>query len=472
MSSYKKLAKNTFWFALGNFGSKTISFIMIPLYTAMLSTEVYGKLDLLTTTVSLLVPLLTVQVADAVLRFGIGAEDDKEEAFTNSLLVVVIGIIVSLALYPLLALSDIFNQYIIYFYAILWMSMTSTLFKFFLRVIDKVKLSAIGDIAYTFSFVLLNILLLVKFRMGIEGYFLSMVIGFIIMNLYIFFRGELYKYIDLGKLDKKKLKIMVLYSIPLVPNTLNWWIMNVSDRYIVTYFLGLSATGLYAISYKLPSIISILNSIFYSSWQVSAIEEFNSEDRNKFYSVIFDLNFTLIILMVSGLLLLLKPIYSVWVAPDYFIAWRYSPFLILGVGISAFSSFYGVGYLATKNTIRAFYTSIFGSIVNVVINVLLIPYIGLQAAAVSTLAAYVVMWLVRLYETRNTFRIKLNYKRILISLALVLGQIFFLLTLELGSYITSIVIFSLLVVVNKSSMAQLVGTFKSKITGKLKSKKS
>ena len=93
-----------------------------------------------------------------------------------------------------------------------------------------------------------------------------------------------YKYFNKKLIDKKLIKSMVKYSAPLVPNSLSWWIVSVSDRSIISVVLGAASNGIYAISNKFPTIISSLSGVFNLSWSESAALHINSEDRDEFFT--------------------------------------------------------------------------------------------------------------------------------------------------------------------------------------------
>src|SRR5699024_8592976 len=127
---------------------------------------------------------------------------------------------------------------------------------------------------------------------------------------------------------------------------------------------------------KIPSVLNILNQIFFQSWQMSAVQEYNSSDSQKFYSDIFNYYQSFQFLIISGFLFILKPLMKIIVSPTYYGSWKYIPFLLLAVLYSSLSGFIGTTYTAAKHTNKILITTMIGSIVNIVFGFILVPVLG------------------------------------------------------------------------------------------------
>lgn len=447
MNQYKSLIKNSFLFAIGSIGSKAISFFMLPLYTRMLTTSDYGQLDILQTTISLLIPLVTFQVVEAVFRFSVDMrdEDSASKVLTNGIFLCLIGMLITVLLFPIFNNFEPFATYTTMFYLIMFLTIFHGIIKQFVRGLEKIKTFVAADLIYTGSFVTFNIVFLVNLRMGLRGYFLSMVLAHLVAIIVLIIFGNVFKYLNLKSFNRKLLKTMLIYSIPLIPNGLMWWVMNVSDRYMLTYFLGFDATGIYSVSYKFPSLITLMNSIFFMAWQLSAMQEYGKEGYDNFYKNIFGVLSSFLLLITAVVLLILKPLMSVFVADAFYESWKYVPLLLAGTVFQAFSSFFGTNYTASKKTKGAFTTSVYGAIVNIGINLLLIPIWGIQAAAFSTMLAYLTMWLLRLFDTKKFVKIKIDWKSLIFSIVLIDIQIVGLYTIT--NTITFFIVETILILV-------------------------
>lgn len=426
MSNYNKLVKNSAIFAMGNFGSKFITLLMLPFYTRFLSQVDYGQIDIIITTIALLMPVFTVNIVEAVVRFTLDKKNYYYgEVLTNSLVFIILGFIVLLSAYPLISKIRFIGQYGMFFYSVFFIQSLHTSIKQFARSINLNKVYMLSDILYTCIFVSFNILFIFFFKMGVNGYFISMILAYAFDITFLSIKTGVNKYIKTCYLNKYKMKSMFIYSLPLIPNTIMWWVMNISDRYILIYYLGLSANGLYAVANKFPSIISNFYVIFFKAWQVSAIEEYDSVNKEKFYSNVFNIFFYIMIILSSLYMIFNKLIIKILVSNEFYSAWKYAPILVLAVVFSSFSSFIGTNYVAMKKTKGALYTSLSGAIINFFLNLLLIPKYGIYGASIATMFSFFIVWLLRVIDTRKFVRIKYPIYKMILSLLLVFLQMMF-----------------------------------------------
>lgn len=431
MEQYRKLAINTFLFAIGNVGSRSISFLLLPLFTRYMVPSDYGKLDVINTTVSLLVPLLSFQIIEATFRFAADVKETGKgkNVFSSAFLFSFLSFLFSVCLYPLLRNIDIFAEFSLYFYSIFFLTALNGVVKQFVRGLEKIKLYVISDILYSGVFAGSNIILLVVMKLGIRAYLLSNIVALLSSILFIFFSAGLVKYLS-PRIDSKTLKEMLSYSIPLIPNGIMWWMVNASDRYFLSYFIGYEATGMYSVASRFPSLITTLYAVFFQAWQLSAIEEFGKEGYGRFFKNVFGMLSSVMFLGSSILFLLIKPFMRVYVGATYFESWKYTVFLFLGAVFNTFASFYGVNYTASKRTAGAFSTSVIAATTKVAVVLSLIKILRIQAASISTFLAYFVMWIVRIFHTRKIVKVELDVKHIVSSSAIVITQAIFLLMIE------------------------------------------
>ncbi|MCI1859005.1 MAG: polysaccharide biosynthesis C-terminal domain-containing protein [Sporolactobacillus sp.] len=454
MNRYKKLVVNSFIFTIGNLGMKLISLLLIPLYTYYLSTQQFGTADLVQTTLNLLYPIFTLSIADAVLRFVMDKSQDKNYVLNNAIVLVLLGNAFAWLLYPLLNVIFPFNAYLIYLYILLFTQSLNGVMMQFVKANGQVKIFASIGIIGSVTILVANILFLVFLHMGISGYLLSLIISDFVSFIILMSIGRVYQHLSIS-IDFLLIKAMTRYSIPLVPNALMWWIMGVSDRYFITFYLGLGANGLYAVANKIPNILSMLNFIFFPAWQISAIEEAKSKSKSAFYSNVFNVLATGMFVGTSLLLLFLKPIMRIVISPAFFKAWEYVPFLLVGVIFSTFANFLGTNYIAAKNTIGIFRTSIYGAAVNVGINVLLLPIMGTLGASISTMLSFLVIWLFRIAGTRSFITINIDIKKLIGNLSLIALQIVLLYINPPADALWQFVLFLLLLFINQKEIKLL-----------------
>ena len=409
---YKKLGKNIALLTLGNFASKILSFLLVPFYTAVLSTAEYGSADMLTTTVNLILPIFTLMVYEAVMRFALDEFSDNKQVFSSGLYITLIGCGILLLMAQGMRLSKKLTPslwlFVLYFISLAFYNLILQ----FVKGIEKVSVYSMAGVINTFVYIITNIFFLVTLKLGVTGYLLAFVIGHTVAAIYAFFRAGVYKYvIDIRNIEKEICERMCKYSIPMIPNSISWWISNSSDKYILTFFCGVSINGIYSVAYKIPSILTICINIFISAWQISAVEDFGSAESKKFYASIYDKYESILFVGASILIgvtqILAKYLYS----NDFYKAWLYVPILILASVFNSLAAFYGSIYTSAKKTKMLLYSTLIGAIGNIVLNVLLIPKFAAMGAAIATMISYLLVWIVRVIDSRRIFKFNMKVKR-------------------------------------------------------------
>ena len=202
---------------------------------------------------------------------------------------------------------------------------------------------------------------------------------------------------------------MQRYSLLMIPNYINQWLMKTLDKYFILFYLGAWSNGIYTVAHRFPDMLVMLNSMFYSAWVEQAIVEYGSEDRDAYFSRIYRAYSRLLFSVVLLAIPLTKYAIRIFTGHEYFSAYRYVPFLYIGVVFLGLAGFVGTGYLGTKKTGGLMWTSVAGAGVNILVNAALMPPLGLQAAGISSFCAYGVMWLARIIQTRKFFSIKIYW---------------------------------------------------------------
>lgn len=410
----EKLAKNTILFAAGNFGSKLLQIILVPFYTRVMSDAQYGTVDLLQAIVSLLLPIASLAIYESVFRYAMEKEYDKNAVLSVGLLISLVGAVVlcagggvvcvfAPASYVWLVIANsIFNS-------------LRTLMSQYTRAVGRTVLFSIDNILMTLLVLVLNIVFIAVLRMGITGYMLGYTLANLLSAVFLYVMLGEQRKLRFSGIRKGLVKEMLLFALPLIPNAICWWISSFLDRVMIVSMVGTAANGLYAAAHKIPSLLSVVVSIFFQAWQMSANEEFRQKDIAGFYSKIFEQISACIFLLSSVLIVLSRPINSIFLGADYGGAWVYMPPLVLSMTFFSFAQFLGSIYSANKKTNMALVTNLVGVAVNVTLNAVLIPLIGTIGAAVATAVSYLVLWLVRIIDTGKI--VPMRYKIVTIVAA-------------------------------------------------------
>jgi len=461
-SKSKALLKGTGIYAIGEFGTKILSFLIVPLYTYYIATEDMGFYDILMSTIQLLAPLITMQISDAAYRWIIRNEGSTELYIRTTLQVLLtnctIAFILTLitnALFPF--------RFFSYFAVLLVLTRIFSTTQKLLRALKKQMMFAVSGIIYSVIFLTLNVIQICILKMGIKSLFISAIVADItaIVILYII-EPQLHVNI-FKKPDFKVIKEFYKYSAPLVPNYLNWWVINSSDRYIVAAFINLSANGVLAIAHKFPTVLQTILSMFTTSWQDQSVAE-KEDNIGEYYSKVFTKYYELALSGVLVLIPITKIIVYFIMSQDYKAACDYISFYYLGTVFQSFASFYGVGYLRSKKTSKAFFTSIIGAVVNATVNLTLIKVIGLQAASISTFVGFFVMWLIREKQNRNDLGIKFNVAEFtVLTLLSIIVSIVSIFISPIHNILLLVITLFIFIIFNKKNISLIWRFIKSKI---------
>lgn len=450
MRQYKKLLDNSIIFAIGLAGSKILSIILVPIYTHHLSTNEYGFIDLIVTSINLLIPIISLGSADAIFRFTMEKNSTEKKVVTNIIAIIFASFTLFLLTIPIAIKFSFFNGKERFLYALVIIQILYLTISQFTRATGRLKLFASSGILLTFSLGALNILFIVFLKKGIDGYLLSIFLSFLISIFYLIVRGNFISFFDIKQLNKKFQITMLKYSAPLIPNTLMWWFINSSSRFAIGYFSGLEANGLYAVSTKIPSLLNIVNEVFTQAWQMNVIEDKENSSSIEYYTTIFNTYSQILFISISFILALIKLMFNYVFNIKYFEAWKAVPFLCISTMFSALSGFLGAAYLAEKNTKNVFTTSLWGGAISLMFNLILIPKIGFVGASISSLFSFLVMFLIRYKDIGKKLNININYNKMILNMLIIFIQTITLF-LNLNLFIESIVqliLFILILIVN------------------------
>lgn len=421
MNKYWKLISNTLIFAIGTFSSKVLVFFLMPLYTSVLSEAEYGTVDLMVQIGNFLLPLVSCGIINGIIRFGLDKYYKKKDVFTTGFVTILGGFGVLLLLEPLLSRLPYMGENTLLIYIFVLMSSMRSLCSQFVRAKGYVKLYALDGLLSTATTIFFNVLYLVVLKWGINGYILAMVSADTLSTIFLFYIAGLRHYLHLRGLNRRTSKEMLRYSIPLIPNSIFWWVNNMASRYLIAFFLGEELNGLFAVSNKIPTVIVLMSNIFMDAWQMSAVSDV-PQKRAQFFSRVFLCYQALLCTAASGLILFSKVITSILVADSYYSSWKYIPLLLISTIFSCMSTFLGSVYMVEKKSMLNFITTGAGAVLNVVLNLLFIPSMKVNGAALATLISYMVVFVLRAIDTHRFIPMRFSPTRLVFNTVVLLAQ--------------------------------------------------
>lgn len=466
MSRESALVKNTLILSVGKFLPKLFALITLPVMTAELSKAEYGTFDLIETLVTLLLPAVTLQIQSAAFRFLIDCRNDKEkssEIISSIMIYTTCVSAVTVLLFILVMVNIDFATRVligIYFFADIQMCTIGMI----VRGLSYNKYFSMAAVQLSFVNMVVTLVTLKFFKWGINGVILALLLGNLVGVIYMVHRSKLFSYISADKFSKKQIKQMLAYSWPMVPNNMSSWVLNLSDRLIIISFINLEANGVFAVANKIPKLFMVVQQVIVMAWQENASIYANDKDVEKYYSKMFDRIYCLAV-GAMGMLIAFSPIlFKILVRGDYDEAFSQMPILFLGLLFCCLSAFQGGIYVAYKKTKSVGITTMISAGVNVVVDLALINFIGITAGSVSTLVAYMFLFIYRMFNVCKIKKLTYNYAKIigLFAILCVMSVMCYQrrMVLDIVNMLVSIVFFF---VINKEIVVSFLKTAKKKL---------
>lgn len=468
MSREKDLVKNTFILSIGKFLPKLASFVTLPILTAYLTKDEYGNYDLISTLIMLVLPVATLQIQSAAFRFLIDCRGDKEKSTQIISNIFLVTLAVSLPI-------SIIIQFFFMKYSVATRIAISVYF--FLDTIHLTVGQAVRGLghnkAYSVGSIILStvnmiciVIFVYKMRLGLLGVILSLAVAQFIGTAYLIIKVRLNKYISFSQKSFGQIKEMIAYSWPMIPNNLSNWALKLSDRLVITGFLGAEANAVYAVANKIPSMLSIAQSVMVMAWQENASIAVKDKDSSEYYTKMLNSVFNLMFGCTAMLIAATPIMFKILIKGSYAEAYDQMPVLILGMFFYAMSSYFGGIYIAHKKTMNVGITTMIAAAINLTIDLCCVHFIGIWAGSISTLVAYAVLYVYRMFNCQKFQPMKVNYIKQVIMIAMLVGMLVMCIMQNTVLNVINIALAVVLFVVFNKDV--ILGTINKKVRGKSK----
>ena len=466
MKKSKEYIKNTIILFLGKFTTQFMSFLLLPLYTKKLLTEDYGTIDLVQSYISLLLPILTLRMDSASFRFLVDCRRDNEKlkaCITNIIFVtIVLSIVPWIASFILLAI-DLPVPYLALIGPNISILIISSIFLQILRGLGKTKYYSIVSAFTGITTLISNLILILRLERGADSILLSSIIANALCIVFVFFVVKVHRFFSIKSINGKKICQFLSYSIPLIPNALSWWVVNASDRTIIRIFLGAAFNGIYTVSCKFSNILSSVVSIFNMTWQETASLNIDDEDRDLFFTKMINGLFIMFSSVALCIMAVLPLFYTVLIGENYWDSYNYIPILLYASSWDVLVGLIGGIYVAKKRTKEIARTTIISAAINLSIDLVLVRYIGLYAAAISTACAYIITAILRMCSCQKYVKYEANIRyMVAFTIMFAVCGAFYLINDSVLNVMNLIVALMFVLIVNKENTSVIMSLFKNK----------
>lgn len=424
---YNTLIRNTVLFAISNFSSKLLSVIVQPyLSYALGDTAVMGVTKLASQCANLLIPVVSLGMSFAVIRFGLDKSVNKVQVFTNGFVSILMGFALLMLCSPLLEFLPGVAGYLLLLCAYVLVSCLRTLCTQFVRSRMLNRLVAVDGILCTFGTLMFYVLFLNVLKLGAAGYLLAIICGDGLSTIFVFTMAGLHRYLDLRQFNRPLLKDMLRYSLPMIPAQTSFWIINASDLFFVSAMCagvgglsGESWAGLLSTGYFMPTLVNTVGQIFNEAWQLSAVTE--ESEREEFFSRVFKLYSGLMFCCAAGVIWLCKPLMHIFKS-NFYDAWQFVPMLTIAATFTCLNLFLNSVYMVYKRSTLSLMTMLAGAVTNLILNWLFIRTWGPVGATAASMISLFIVFLLRVRSTHSLLYITIGVKRLTLTLLLLLAE--------------------------------------------------
>lgn len=459
MNKKNELLKNTGLIGIGKFSSQLVSFLMLPLYTSVLSTEEYGTVDLILSYIQLLLPVVNMQLDQALFRFLVNERENQDEC------TIVISTMGFFSIIQLIVYSCIFfvcqffisSPYKWFFLINIIFSVFSSFVASSARGLGNNGIFSLLSFVGVLTTVLLNILLLTVFPLGVNGMLIASGVSALLSSVLGMILLKLHRYISFNAVDKSRVKEYYSYAIPLIPNQLAWWAMKASDKTVINIFVSVAANGLIAVASKFSSAYIMVYNLFNLAWAESVVMHIDDEDGVDYIEEAINSTFSLFASLCFGIIACMPVAFRLLVNVSYNDAYNLVPIYMLAVLFNAVVGLYSAIYVARKDTRAVAMTSGIAAIINIVIDLALVKFIGVYAAPVSSVVGFLVVMVYRYFQSRKYITVKLHSRILIPSVAVgVFVVVLYYLNTMVGNILSFVIAVVFAVIINRKMFSGIV----------------
>ena len=468
MNRERSLLLNSILYFLGSLGKGIASVIVVFMGSFYIDPSDMGIYDLVVSTIALLQPIIIFQINDGIYRWLLDDSIDSFDTIRCGYRIVIRNLIIANAV-MLIVLPFLPIQHKILVDLLVNVNCLYPVFQQITRGLKQHRIFAVSGIINAAIMLSAAFVLLKCSNMGIGSIYLAQIIANGASILYLIIAEHLPLRIDnVNKsIEERIRKPMQRYSVLLIPNSVNQWIMKALDKYCILAVLTTSANGIYTVAHRFPEVIIMLNNMFYSAWVEQSIVEYDSGDRDRYFSKIYNGYTKFLTSAILVILPITKYLIRILIGQEYQSAYKYVPFLYIAVIFSGMSSFIGTGYLGTRKTEGIMWTSLVGALINTIINILLMPRFGLQIAGISSVCAYFAMWIFRIVQTRKFFTLSVEWGSFLL---LILTAFLFAVMVQMDNFLCDIIMEAVAVLIfffgNKKVIFGLIKMLRNMVSRK------
>lgn len=455
------MTKKVIIYGIGTIFAKILVFVMIPIYTRCFSVADFGYYDVMISNIQMIVSISFIEIWSGIMRHMFCDEDKYKAIKAFIVMFPVMCVFFVCIVFFMSNVVEVRYPLVICIYGIMHLlfNVVTTICRGLNRNIDYV----VSGLIYTVVSCSMGVLVALVWHLGIKYLFISQVLGYVLVLLFVELRTDAFRKALKSKVDYKYIIEMLKYSIPLMLNSFSYLFLGTYNKNVVLQLLGEELSGQYAYVLKFSAIVSIIISIYSLAWQEQAFIFAEIKDRKEIYSFYIN-NFIKLI----GFAIPCYIVFTIFISPyfggaSYESSDIYIPLVVAAAFFAEFSGIFSIVIAVSKKTHQTLISTTIGAIVNVLAVVTLVKNFGINGASISLCVSFITVALIRCWFSRNL----LSCKKI--QLWMVFIVLIEILTIVVFSYnklillLLGFIYFFIWIIMNLKNIIDLFITIKNKI---------
>lgn len=418
------ILKHSAFYSIGNIALKGMGVITLPIYTRALTQSEYGMFGILDITITILAEILTLGQVNSVIYFNNkpGFENKKKSIFFTitsllliaNLLFVVLGETLGMSIFSFANINKSYIDYIPLLIFIIFLRALNTVFINKLRADEKSILFTAVTLIKIVVFIGLIFLTVVHLKLSVYGIMISYLLSELFVLLILL--PGIIKGMDFP-FDNQVAKEALKFGFPLIFSSIGIMILNLSDRYLIGYFVDLKSVGIYEFGNRIAGVLNMFLIIpFGQALLPSTIKEYGKKGDKRYYSKL--MTYMCFVTVWGGFALSVfgEEFIKIFGTENYNAAKYFIPIIILAYIFSAMRNVASTGLFLSGKTSYIAIITIFAGILNIVLNIIFIPMFGFIAAAYTTAGSFIIFYFVTKIVASNYYDIPYESKKIIVLL--------------------------------------------------------
>ncbi len=413
----RQLASESVIYGLSGVVTRFVGLFLVPVYTRVFAPADYGVIGLVTTTMSLVGTFVVLGLDNATIRWYWDTEDLRDRKSSVSSWIwcqIAVSLLFALAM---IALSGWLADEVVHrpdarlYYILAAVSLPFNTWGIVVTNWLRLQRRAWTTVAFSLGVNLAGIatalLFVVGLKWGLLGIYMSQVLVALLSAA-----GAILILKDWAHprhFRRERLGAMLRYALPLIPTGIAVWVISVSDRYFVQYYRTTGEVGLYQIAGSIAMGMGLLTTAFQQAWSPFAMSIYKQKDAAAVYARVFLVGVWFFSLLGTGLSLLTPELIRILATQRYAGASSAVPYLVFGYIMLGLYNIAAIGPSIAKETRLVGAAFAIAAVVNTSLNFLLIPGLGKEGAAISTLVSYAILPVYVFYRSRHIYSVPYRF---------------------------------------------------------------